>query len=1353
MKQKPRLQLQLLLSTGLLLIALPASADLIHRYGFNESPGSTTVIDSVGGGTYNGMARVATTQGGAGAVTPTFDGSQVTLDGVGGYIDLPNGLVSSLNSVCFEVWFTWNDDADTWTRILDFGVNDLGEDIYGTNAAGTGQNYLFVTPRAGGSLAPRFAITPGANTAELPVLDSSLGGLSTNQEHYIVVNYGPDGAEMYIDGQLAATGPYDTPLSAVQDVNDFLGRSQWGDPFFSGKLNEFRIHDSPLSQEDILIHQTRGPDDTLLFPPEITSLTPTNGTIFASTASPVSFSATSTAAIPASGVIVKVNGVTVSPTLTGAGTPSVSGTYSGLQQNQFYDVSITVTNSTGSKTVRTKFDTFVEAQTLAIEAENFNFDGGNYIQSPVLGFDAMASDNYWLKGALDGLTNVDYVELNGGTRPTVGGSLGSEWRYDTAGYRTGGDQSLAEVLPQTTDNTDVQRDVYVSATVPDYDLVSLQNGEWVNYTHDFGASQNYRVYLRGRATAAQTVRLDRVTGDRTMPNQTAVIIGSYAFSAGNYSYAELTGLDGNPVVLNMSGVQTLRLTAVNVNGNLRLNNFRFVPTTDAATVLRPYVSALYPANNGVNARRDLITATITDRDTTVDSGTIQLFVDGNPVTPTVTTNVTGADLSYTVSPKFAPNSMHTAELRFSDDQGDASTNTWSFTTTTDVDGPLLTYAAGNIAGAQSKLRIFFSEPLDPATAGEKTNYTSSGGVTFSAASVLTGDQVVELTASGVVEGSNYTVTVNNVGDAVANPIAANSTIEYNLSPFNQTVDGLAVFEAESYFTSSPATVPPSANPWEYVPVFDPNYTGGGAMRTTAPYGANIGNDPIAGGAARMDYRVVFRQTGTYTLWARSSSPTAGTMDSMSLGLDGTYVFSLNGPAPGAPTWRNGVQNGANSIIVNSTGEHIINLWMRESGNIVDKLLLAPSGMGSPVTSGSTDVGPSQSPRTGQKIPPVVELTAPLDQSAVASGSDVMMTATVTDADSATALVEFFVDGAKVGEDTDAPYSYTVTGLSDRFHVFSARATDPDNLTGYSLSAKVKVGDALRALFIVDNTTTLTAGDASVQERLQGLGIDVVIENDAASLATDVPDKNVVVISSSVQSTDVGNKFLGATVPVVSWESFLQDDMLYTGTIQDTDFGTPGSQTTINIVNEGHPMAAGFANGPVTVHTSGQPANFGIPVAGATIIASIDDNDVDRAVLYGLETGTLLYDGATTTASRQVHLWLTDAAISVATDEGLKLFDAAMSWAVNRTLTYVPPGGGSVPTIGTPQIDIGTGMITISGTGGTSGAGYRILSSTDIAMPLASWTEVGSGTFDGSGNFSTAVSLPNDPNRYYAVVSP
>jgi hypothetical protein len=52
----------------------------------------------------------------------------------------------------------------------------------------------------------------------------------------------------------------------------------------------------------------------------------------------------------------------------------------------------------------------------------------------------------------------------------------------------------------------------------------------------------------------------------------------------------------------------------------------------------------------------------------------------------------------------------------------------------------------------------------------------------------------------------------------------------------------------------------------------------------------------------------------------------------------------------------------------------------------------------------------------------------------------------------------------------------------------------------------------------------------------------------------------------------------------------------------------------------------------------------------------------------------------------------------------------------------------------PFIISGTNL-TLTGTGGTINGTYRVFTSTNIATPLKNWTEVGSGMFDGSGNFS------------------
>src|SRR5881628_3912518 len=76
-----------MMSLALVLGVLPIQAALIHRYSF---AGDAT--DSVG--TAHG-----TLVGGA-----TVSNGQVVLDGVDGYVDLPNDLFTNFTSITFETW-------------------------------------------------------------------------------------------------------------------------------------------------------------------------------------------------------------------------------------------------------------------------------------------------------------------------------------------------------------------------------------------------------------------------------------------------------------------------------------------------------------------------------------------------------------------------------------------------------------------------------------------------------------------------------------------------------------------------------------------------------------------------------------------------------------------------------------------------------------------------------------------------------------------------------------------------------------------------------------------------------------------------------------------------------------------------------------------------------------------------------------------------------------------------------------------------------------------------------------------------------------------------------------------------
>ena len=91
-----------------------------------------------------------------------------------------------------------------------------------------------------------------------------------------------------------------------------------------------------------------------------------------------------------------------------------------------------------------------------------------------------------------------------------------------------------------------------------------------------------------------------------------------------------------------------------------------------------------------------------------------------------------------------------------------------------------------------------------------------------------------------------------------------------------------------------------------------------------------------------------------------------------------------------------------------------------------------------------------------------------------------------------------------------------------------------------------------------------------------------------------------------------------------------------------------------------------------------------------------------------------------------------------------------SWATvaqNATLENYSTVTSTVITPATPvtvQVQYSGGNLTLGGSGGVAGATYYVIGSTNLALPVASWTVLATNTFGGSGNFSA--SLPVDPTK-------
>lgn len=100
--------------------------------------------------------------------------------------------------------------------------------------------------------------------------------------------------------------------------------------------------------------------------------------------------------------------------------------------------------------------------------------------------------------------------------------------------------------------------------------------------------------------------------------------------------------------------------------------------------------------------------------------------------------------------------------------------------------------------------------------------------------------------------------------------------------------------------------------------------------------------------------------------------------------------------------------------------------------------------------------------------------------------------------------------------------------------------------------------------------------------------------------------------------------------------------------------------------------------------------------------------------------------------------------------------AGLAWntnglGVDGTLG-VMEGSINPPTISTATIS--GSNIVFSGTGGVAGHAYSVWASQDITAPRSSWVQVGSGTFDGSGNFSVSIGItPGVSQSFFTVRVP
>jgi hypothetical protein len=173
------------------------------------------------------------------------DSGELTLDGEDDYVDLPNGILSGLSEVTVVVWIRYLGGA-AYTRIFDFGVGRDGEDP-APGLATVGRTYLAATPMTG--FVPRYLAALVTNEGSAGQIAAVTDYRLDDGLHMVAVAVSTSTLELFVDGAVIAREPNSVELSSIEDVTNWLGRSQYDqDPHLDAIYAGVQIFDRALAE-------------------------------------------------------------------------------------------------------------------------------------------------------------------------------------------------------------------------------------------------------------------------------------------------------------------------------------------------------------------------------------------------------------------------------------------------------------------------------------------------------------------------------------------------------------------------------------------------------------------------------------------------------------------------------------------------------------------------------------------------------------------------------------------------------------------------------------------------------------------------------------------------------------------------------------------------------------------------------------------------------------------------------------------------------------------------------------------------------------------------------------------------
>ena len=244
-----------------------------------------------------------------------------------------------------------------------------------------------------------------------------------------------------------------------------------------------------------------------------------------------------------------------------------------------------------------------------------------------------------------------------------------------------------------------------------------------------------------------------------------------------------------------------------------------------------------------------------------------------------------------------------------------------------------------------------------------------------------------------------------------------------------------------------------------------------------------------------------------------------------------------------------------------------------------------------------------------------------------------------------------------------------------------------------------------------------------------------------------------------------------------------------GTLTLTNANTFSGGTTISAgtLLANNPSGSGTGSGTVNINTGGTLGGTG------TIAGSVTNNAGGTLSAGAGGSGTLTVSGNLTLASGSTNTFAVNGSTPANTHVALGAavtYGGVLNIVTNGTFTAGQtftlfsgtgatnagnfasiagnPGAGKIfsftngvlsvvsgvlPKAVISSVTLSGGNLILQGTNGASSGTYSILTSTNVALPLASWTTNTTGSFTAGGAFSNAVPVTGQPQTFFLIKQP